>query len=105
MADETPDTTPAAPAETVESAPSTAPPEATRLGLPDGPAAQPGKPLTNGGQGEVTIRTRWPVDSFEHGIKGVPAITAHGVKVDRSKAKTLNEKATASGIELEEVSD
>src|SRR4051812_14390188 len=50
----------------------TAPRDALRLGLPDGPASKPGKPLEESGQGKVTVRTAWPVDSFEHGLKGVP---------------------------------
>lgn len=75
-----------------------------RLGLPDGPASQPGKPLEKG-QGNVTVRTRWPIDSFDSGIKGVPVITAHGVEVDRKHATKLNELAAENGIELEEIAE
>ena len=74
----------------------------TRLGLPDSSAAQPGKPL-EAGSGAVTVRVRWPHDSFEHGLKGVPTITAQGVEVDRTHAVKLNELAAKSGTELEEV--
>lgn len=76
--------------------------DALRLGTPPGPEAQPGKPLETGGQGKVTVRTRWPVDRFEHGLKGVPPITAQGVEVERSSAEQLVELAAANGIELEE---
>ena len=84
-----------------ESPAATHPPEALRMGLPDGPESLPGKPFEKG-QGTVTVRTRWPVDSFDHGVKGVPVITAQGVEVDRKHAAKLNVLAAESGIELEE---
>ena len=89
--------------ETTPVAQATHPPEALRLGLPDPVSARPGKPLSDSGQGKVTVRTAWPVDRFEHGLKGVPAVTAEGVEVDRSDAKKLLEKAAAHGLNLEEV--
>lgn len=68
------------------------------------PASVPGKPLEEkGGQGKVLVRTRYPVDRFEHNVKGVDPITAHGIEVDRAKAKDLLKAAEAVGLELEEV--
>lgn len=81
----------------------TSPDGVTRLGLGDSPASKPGKPLEKAGSGNVTVRTPWPIDSFEHGISGLPIVTAQGVEVPRSKAGNLLDKAAEAGIELEEV--
>lgn len=101
MADETKETTQAEAPQGAASV-SADPPEALRLALPDGPAAKPGRPFEKG-QGKAIVRVRWPHDSFEHGLKGVPVITAHGVEVDRAKAEALNEAAAKAGTELEEI--
>lgn len=98
MADEPTDTPQA------DDSAATTPPEGVRLGITEsGSAHLPGAPLEEGGKGKKLVRTRWPVDSFEHGLKDVPVITAGGVEVDGSKAKALNDLAVQSGIELEEV--
>lgn len=82
----------------------TTPEEGLRLGVTaSGSAHLPGAALEEGGKGKKLVRTRWPVDSFEHGLKDVPVITAAGVEIDGSKAKALNDLAAQSGIELEEV--
>lgn len=49
---------------------------------------------------KVTVRTRYPIDSFT--AEGV-TVTAVGVKVDGSKLSGLVEKATANGVELERI--
>lgn len=59
-------------------------------------------PLADNG-GPAVVRTPWPVDLFEHEIKGVPPITAHGVEVDGKHRKQLNELAETVGIRLQEV--
>lgn len=74
-----------------------------RLASEPGPEARPGVPFSEGGSGKVTVRTRYPVDRFEHGVDGAPTITAQGVEVDRSKAAALLEAAATAGTELEEV--
>ena len=66
--------------------------------------SKPGSPLSREG-GDKLVRTRFPVDSFEHGITGLGPITAHGVKVPSAKLAELLEKAAASRVELEEVDD
>lgn len=105
MADEPKDTQPESPAEAVQVAvQATHPPEALRLGLADDVRSTPGKPFEKG-QGKATVRTRWPVDSFDSGVKGVPVITAAGVEVERSKAEALNQAAAENDIELEEVGE
>lgn len=95
----TSDTTDAAP----EAVPGDLGAQATRLGLPAGPESKPGKPLQEGGQGKALVRTRYPVDRFDHGVDGVPAITSAGVEVDRAKAGDLLSAATSAGTQLEEV--
>lgn len=67
------------------------------------PGSTPGKPLEKSGTGKVVVRTRYPVDRFEHNVKGVEPITSAGVEVDRSKAKALLDAAAETGTELEEV--
>lgn len=105
MTDETPPTEPEAPAEAVPAAVAAVDSGVTRLGLPDGSQSKPGKPFEKGGKGKAIVRVAWPHDSFEHGIKGVPAITAAGVEVDRSLADALNEAAATSGTYLEEIDE
>lgn len=61
------------------------------------------KPLETGGSGKATVRTRYPVDRFEHNVKGVDPITSAGTEVDRSKVKDLLSAAEETGTELEEV--
>lgn len=79
------------------------PGQGIRLGQGSDVRAVPGKPLEAGGTGKKLVRTRYPLDRFEHGIDGVPVITAQGVEVDASKADELLELAAAHGARLEEV--
>lgn len=67
------------------------------------PRAKPGKPLEAGGTGTKLVRTRFPVDRFEHGIDGVEPITARGVEVAANKVEELLEVARAHDTRLEEV--
>lgn len=76
---------------------------ALRLSAADDSRSSPGKPLEAGGQGKATVRTRYPVDRFEHGIDGVPVITAYGVEVERGHVKKLLEAAAQNSIGLDEV--
>lgn len=75
---------------------------ATRLAASPGPEAKPGSPLEEGGSGKAIVRTRYPVDRFEHSVAGVPTITSKGVEVDRGKVADLLEAARSAGTELEE---
>lgn len=77
--------------------------QGTRLGSPPGPEAKPGKPLEQGGSGKAVVRTRYPVDLFQHGVAGVPPITSAGVEVERSKVGDLIEAAQSAATYLEEV--
>lgn len=65
--------------------------------------ALPGKPLEAGGNGKALVRVRYPLDSFDSGIDGVPLITAQGVEVDRSKLDAILEAAKTAATPLEEV--
>lgn len=65
--------------------------------------AVPGQPLQAGGSGNRRIRARHPVSAFEHGIEGVPTITATGVDVPASKVRALLDAARSAQTELEEV--
>jgi hypothetical protein len=67
------------------------------------PRAVPGQPLQAGGSGAKRVRTRFPVDRFEHGIDGLPAITAAGVEVPAGKVEQLLELALEHQTPLEEV--
>lgn len=68
---------------------------------PPGPEAQPAQPLESGHKGKATVRTRHPVDVFEHGVDGVEPITAQGVEVGPSKVDDLLKAAQSAGTELE----
>lgn len=70
------------------------------------PAEQSGtaSPAEGRGSGTVTLRTRYPVDRFEHGIAGAPSITSAGTEVPASKVDALNEAAKSADTHLEEVS-
>lgn len=100
MADETNDTeTTAAPAATVLD-PSLSG-DGVRL---DAPGLPEGKPLKDSdAKGKVTVRTRYPIDVFEHGLKDIPVVTKYGVEVNRSDVKKLLEVAAANDTQLEEV--
>ena len=70
------------------------------------PADTPPEPkLLEGGtrSGKVTVRTRYPIDAFEHGVEGVETLTAQGVEVSGSNVPALIKAAEASGVVLEEV--
>ena len=94
MADETPET---------QETPSVDPPALRLSDDAPHPASAPAKPLEKGGQGKAIVRTRYPVDRFDHSVKGVDPITGTGTEVDRSKVGALLEAAAESGLELEEV--
>jgi hypothetical protein len=68
------------------------------------PQADPAKPAeAKSGSGTVTLRTAYPVDRFEHGVKGVEHITAEGVEVAKGKVKQLIDAAERVGVRLEEI--
>jgi hypothetical protein len=72
----------------------------------DVPAAdQPdAKPAEAGGSGNKTIRTAYPIDSFEHSVKGVTSpITRAGTEVPAGKVKQLLDAAKSAATPLEEV--
>lgn len=48
----------------------------------------------------VLVRTVWPVDHLEHGLKGVDTITAAGIRIPKSKVKALHDAAAAAGTTL-----
>lgn len=62
-----------------------------------------GEPLQSGHKGKSIVRTRHPVDLFEHGVEGVEPITAEGVEVGPSKVDALLEAARTAAVELEVV--
>jgi len=41
----------------------------------------------------VLIRTLFPVDHFDHGVKGVAPVTLDGIRVAKAKVKALQEAA------------
>jgi hypothetical protein len=78
------------------------PDEAIRTDAP--PASQPeAKPAEAGGSGNKTIRTAYPIDRFEHNVKGVDPITRAGTEVPAGKVKQLLDAAKTADTRLEEV--
>lgn len=83
---------------------SVTPAQGTRTDEPTSAEAQSAKPAEPGGsKGTVTLRTRYPVDRFEHSVKGVDPITAQGTDVPAGKVKALIEAAESADTTLEEI--
>lgn len=78
-------------------------PDSIRLASEADERAKPGTPLESGGSGTKRVRTRYPSDRFEHGLAGIPVITAHGVDVAADKVEQLLEVASQHDTQLEEV--
>lgn len=80
------------------------PSQAIRTDAPVPDEATQAKPAEAGGSGNKVIRTAYPIDSFEHSVKGAPSpITAQGTEVPAGKVKALIEAADSAGTVLEEV--
>lgn len=51
--------------------------------------------------GQVTLRTAYPVDRFDHGLEGVPPITSAGTIVPADRVDELRALAKTADTKLE----
>ena len=81
--------------------PAEAPHLATIGGIPPEGPTTASAPQSGDG---VVLRTVYPTDVFEHGIKGAPPITATGTAVSKSAASQITKLAKQTpDVEVEEV--
>lgn len=59
-----------------------------------------------GDSGKVKVQPGYPIDRFEHGVKGVEALVrGEPQEVTKSQLEELRKVAEANRVPLEEVSD